>query len=149
MSKGPLNYTTTVEAAKTAAECVAILAQHGANRVAIDYDREREPSGLSFEISTPWGPRQYALPVSVSKAQKALERAYDQRRVERRYTSPEHSRKVAWRVIKDWLEAQLALFEADQADLTEVMLPWMRVESDLTMYGAWRASEQKSLEGSR
>lgn len=148
--KGPLNYTTSVEADKTAAECVAILARHGANRVAIDYDRERQPDGLSFEIDTPWGRRQYALPVSAAKAQKALERAYREgRKVERRHTTPEHARRVAWRVIKDWLEAQLALFEADLADLQEIMLPWMRVDNDRTLYAAYQADQaQRALEAS-
>jgi hypothetical protein len=31
---------------------------------------------------------------------------------------------VAWRIIKDWVEAQLAIVEAEQVELVEVFLPF-------------------------
>jgi hypothetical protein len=146
-SKGPLNYTTTIEAMTTAGECLSILARHGADQVAIAFNSVREPDGLSFSIATRYGARHYSLPVNVTGTQKALEAAYQKRHVERRHTTPDHARRVAWRVMRAWLESQLAMIEAGLAELTEVMLPWMRVEPELTMYGAWQASEQKALEG--
>ncbi len=144
-SKGPLNYTTSIDPQTTAAECLGILAKHGANRVAIDYDSAREPSGISFVIETPWGPRQFVLPVNVDGTQKALDRAYERRTVERRHTTPEHARRVAWRVLKVWIDAQLALIEAGLAELAEIMLPWMRVDNDHTLYAAYQEDQRKAL----
>ena len=31
---------------------------------------------------------------------------------------------MAWRIIKDWIEAQLAIVEAEQAEMVEVFLPY-------------------------
>lgn len=148
-SKGPLNYTTTIDPQTTAAECLAILAKHGANHVAISFNGNREPDGLSFAIETPWGPRHFALPVNASGTQKALDKAYQKRLVERRHTTAEHARRVSWRVLKVWLEAQLSLIEAGLADLAEIMLPWMRVDEERTLYAAYQDDQRKALEARR
>ena len=37
----------------------------------------------------------------------------------------EHAERVAWRIVKDWLEAQLAMIEADLVGLDEVLLPFL------------------------
>jgi hypothetical protein len=144
-SKGPLNYTTSIDPGTTAAECLAILAKHGASAVAIQFNCERQPDGISFVIETPYGERAFTLPVNVAGTQKALQAAYGKRLVERRHTTPEHARRVAWRVMKAWIEAQLALIEAGLADLAEIMLPWMKVDGELTMWDAYRENERKAL----
>jgi hypothetical protein len=38
VTKGPLNYTTTIDATKSASECIARLAQHGASAIGITYN---------------------------------------------------------------------------------------------------------------
>ena len=37
----------------------------------------------------------------------------------------EQACRVAWRIIKDWLEAQMALIQTQQADLAEIFLPYL------------------------
>lgn len=143
-TKGPLNYTTTIDAAKSATECVARLAQHGASGIGISYDTGR-PTGLSFVIGTPWGPRQYALPVNVTGTRKALEKAYAGGRISRRYAEQDQAERVAWRVLKDWLEAQLALIEAGVAELPEVMLPYLKGDDGLTVWQRYLEREQTAI----
>lgn len=123
---GPLNYTTTVDSMKTAGECTMMLAMHGALAVTMMYQKGR-PTGLSFTMRTPHGDRGYALPVNVKGMQAALQRAYQARRVPRSATELEQAERVAWRVLKDWLAAQLALVEAQLVDMPQVMLPYMLV----------------------
>ena len=36
----------------------------------------------------------------------------------------QQAQKVAWRIIKDWVEAQMAIVEAQMADVAEVFLPY-------------------------
>lgn len=142
--KGPLNYTTTIDPAKSATECVARLAAFGATAVGMTYDGKGFPTGLTFQIATEWGPRQFSLPVNTEGTRKALDRAYKAGHIAPRYTGPEHAGRVAWRVLKDWLEAQLALIEAGVANLTQVMLPYVHVEKGKTLWQAY--SEQAALE---
>ena len=55
--------------------------------------------------------------------------------------------RVAWRVIKDWLEAQLALIDAQMATLDQVMLPYLVIDATgKTLYGSYRDREQVALE---
>lgn len=106
---GPLNYSTSIPATKTAGECQTILAKAGAASVAVHYE-SGEPAGLSFSLKTPHGSRNFTLPVNVEGMQRVLteaSRAGKIRSLSRATaTSREHAAKVAWRVVKDWLEAQ-------------------------------------------
>src|SRR6516225_5429282 len=144
--KGPLNYTTTIEPDKTAIECIGILVKHGAKNVALSIGEDKIPDGLDFVIVTPWGPRQYSLPVNLAGTEKALLKAWRDGKIDRRFSRPGQARRVAWRVLKDWLEGQLALIEAGVAELQQVMLPWMRVAVGKTLYQAVAENEMKALE---
>lgn len=70
-TKGALNYSTTIATSKTLAEMQTMLIQHGASRIAVDYEAGA-PSALSFLLVTPHGPRQFALPVNVEAMHRLL-----------------------------------------------------------------------------
>ena len=42
-----------------------------------------------------------------------------------RQTLEEQAERVSWRVIKDWLEAQITLIRIGNAEVEQVMLPYM------------------------
>jgi hypothetical protein len=144
VSKGPLNYTTTIDATKSASECIARLAAHGAAAIGITY-ADRKPTGLTFRIETVHGERQFSLPVNVSGTFKALDKARRAGNIPPRYADRDQAERVAWRVLKDWLEAQLALIEAGVADMAEVMLPYLHVAPGLTLYQAFVKDERLAL----
>ncbi len=146
MTKGPLNYTTTIDATKSASECIARLAAHGADAIGMTYENKK-PAGLTFRTDTAHGSRQFSLPVNVDGTQKALQKAYNRHQISRRYTERDQAERVAWRVLKDWLEAQLALIEAGVADMAEVMLPYLHVRPGLTLYRAYLEDERLALPG--
>jgi len=59
-------------------------------------------------------------------------------KVQARYATPEHAERVAWRIVKDWLEAQLAIIRTEMATLDQVMLPYMRADDGRTVYELYR-----------
>jgi predicted nucleotidyltransferase len=144
VSKGPLNYTTTIDATKSAAECIARLASHGASAIAMTY-ANKKPTGLQFSIVTVHGERQFSLPVNVDGTHKVLLAARKAGNISPRFADREQAERVAWRVLKDWLEAQLALIEAGVADMAEVMLPYLNVAPGLTLYQAYLENEQRAI----
>jgi hypothetical protein len=149
VSAAPLNYTTSIPAMKTAGECQAILAQAGAASAAVHYEAG-EPSGLSFSLKTPHGTRNFTLPVNVEGAHRMLVKAQGNGQLRAHVgkaliTSRDHAARVAWRVVKDWLEAQLAIIAANMASLDEVMLPYLHVDDSRTLYQAYREREQAAL----
>ena len=140
--KGPLNYTTVIDPAKSAGECVAMLAAHGVTGIGQTFDGKGLPMGLTFQIATPWGPRRYSLPINVKGTEKALAKAYQRRDIAMRYTGLDQAQRVAWRVMKDWLEVQLALIQAGVAELDQVMLPYMHTDDAGTTVWERYAVEQ-------
>jgi hypothetical protein len=151
-AKGPLNYTTTVPAARTVGECQSILAAAGAASVSVHFE-DGLPAGLSFTLKTPHGVRGFTLPVNIDGVQRLLVDAnkkgalrsdgHQNARLEGR----EHASNVAWRVVKDWLEANLALIAARMATIDEVMLPYLVVNDDgRTLWQAYREREQAAIE---
>jgi hypothetical protein len=146
--KNPLNFSTTIEADKTASECVSMLARHGAGAVSIAFDAGK-PTGLSFTIGTQWGPRQYSLPVNIDGTQKALLAAYRKGTISRRFSERDQAERVGWRVIKDWLESQLALIEAGLLNLPQVMLPYVQGDDGRTMWEVYSGTQQALEAGDR
>lgn len=121
-----LNYTTTVSVAKTGATIIDRLVKAGARQVMGSYENGRTV-GLAFMIDTTHGPRQFSLPVHADRVFKVL-RA--DRQVPNRYKTEEQAERVAWRILKDWMEAQIALVETEMVTLDEVMLPYMHIGLD-------------------
>lgn len=141
MARAILNYSTKVPAERTVAEVVTMLREHGARRIMVEYEEKME-SGIAFSIETEFGDRTFRLPCKVEAMRKRLQ-YYRSRSIIRsdRFTTMEHAAAVAWRVIKDWLEAQLSLIEVGMADITEVMLPYMAIDSNGgTVYTLMRES---------
>jgi hypothetical protein len=156
MSNRPLNYTTTIPVHQTVTECQSILASAGASSVAVHFE-DGQPSGLSFTLKTPHGVRSFTLPVNIDGMRAVLIREakpggsihalHVSRAQMDKLTSAEHAAEVAWRVVKDWLEANLALIAAQMATLTEVMLPYLIVgDDDRTLWQAYREREQAAIE---
>jgi|SRR5271166_5994195 len=133
MSKPPLNYTTSIPATQTVGECSRLLADAGAEMVSITY-RDRKPVGLAFRLSMgPAGPQDFILPVDIEGVARLLRNAdYPpsvRPNVLAKYVSMAHAERVGWRVVKDWLEAQLSIIAAGMAKLDQVMLPYLQVQS--------------------
>jgi hypothetical protein len=148
--RAPLNYTTTIPVTQTVGECQAILAAAGAASVAVHYD-DGQAAGLSFQLRTPHGSRNFTLPVNIDGVQRVLAKANSKGRLRSdghrnaRLEGREHAARVAWRVVKDWLEANLALIAAGMAAINEVMLPYLHVSDDKTLWQAYREREQAAL----
>lgn len=123
-----LNYTTSVSAERTASEIIRILANAGASQILTDY-RGGKPTGVAFSLETPMGMRQYRLPVDPAPVEQVLRK----QRVAPRYQGAQQAEKVAWRIMKDWIEAQLALIETRMVSVDEIFLPFMML-GDRTVY---------------
>jgi len=147
----PLNYTTTIPVTQTVGECQQILAAAGANSVAVHYEGG-QPSGLSFTLKTPHGTRAFTLPVDLEAMRRVLAKAENDgtfaslKKKAGSYGSREHAARVAWRVAKDWLEACLALIAAQMTTIDTVMLPFLHVDGDKTLWEAYREREQAAIE---
>ena len=141
-SRGPLNYTTVIDPMKSVGECTALLVKHGASAIGTTW-ADGKATGLTFEIRTVHGMRRYSLPVNINGTYAALQGAAVRGAIASRFATEEQAERTGWRVLKDWLEAQLALIDAGVADMQEVMLPWMHLDRVTTVYRAFLENEQR------
>lgn len=129
-----LNYTTQISADKTVAEIQAILARAGAMAIMTEYDANAVLVGISFKIATPFGPTAYSLPCDVAAVNRILDKQMRAGKVPRRLVTTEQASRVGWRIIKDWIEAQLALVQTQMVTLDQVFLPYARTNTGETVY---------------
>lgn len=118
-----LNYSTTIAADKSIAEISQILANAGANRILTEYEQGTgQIVALSFEMQL--GDQQIAfrLPTDWRPVEKVL----NQQNVRNRAggTREDQARRVAWRITKDWVEAQMAIIETRMVTTAQVFLPY-------------------------
>ncbi len=134
-----LNYTTQIAAQKTVGEILSILARHGAENVNIqygDFRGERAPIACAFQVTIDGNPVGFRLPVRWQGVRRALNK-----HAQPRYQNDEQALRVAWRIVKDWVEAQMALIEAQQAELAEIFLPYAIAPNGQTMYEQFKARQ--------
>lgn len=136
-----LNYTTGVDATKTVGEISRILTRAGARAIMMENGPDRQPAAVAFVIDTSFGPRSYRLPANPVGVLKALDREYREGRVKRSQVTREHAIRVGWRIVKDWVEAQVAIIESGHAPLDQLMLPFMQVAGGETVYEAMTARQ--------
>ncbi len=122
-----LNYTTKVGVPATAAEIQKILIKYGAKQIMSGYDDVGGLSEISFMVMQNGVPLYFKLPVDVAGVSAALKR-------DKEYRDEDHSRRVAWRILKDWIEAQMALIDARMAELPQVFLPYAQTSTGETVY---------------
>lgn len=116
-----LNYTTSITVEKTVGEIQAKLARAGAQAVLTEYDSERVLMAVSFRMLCQTVMVSFRLPAQIDRIYVLLQ---NDPKVSRQLRTREQAARVAWRIIKDWIEAQFAIVEAEQAKMVEVFLPY-------------------------
>ena len=127
-----LNYTTTVDSFKTVSEIEYILMKHKAKSIMKNYDGE-SITGLSFLIDTGFQQVPVRLPVKVDECLKVLQKE-KQRGTKNIKATKEQAERVAWRILKDWVEAQMALLDIEMVSFEEIFLPYIETQNGQTVY---------------
>jgi hypothetical protein len=128
-----LNYTTSIAPEKTVAEIQSKLAKAGAWQILHEYQRGTgELIGVSFRIDTQFGPMAFRLPAHIDAVMKIL----ISQRVRGRFRPGDRQQatRVAWRILKDWVEAQLALIQTGQVTMEQVFLAFAQDNTGQTVY---------------
>lgn len=123
-----LNYTTKIPAETTVTQIQQILVKHGATDILTQFANGRVHA-LSFKVKTPQGPLAITLPVDVAATQRVLRRT-----APRAYWDEARARNVAWRIIKDWVEAQMAILETEMVSMAEIFLPYVVTADGRTVF---------------
>lgn len=133
------NYTTEVDVYKSLGEIQSALASHGARKIMIDYDTAGQPTGVVFGLETETGSRCFCLPANAA----GVKAVFAKQNVKAKAGQAE---RTAWRNIRDWVLAQMAIVEAGQVETEEVFLPYLTDGRGRTLYQIYQ-SGQLTLSG--
>ncbi len=140
-----LNYTTTIDSFKTVSEIEYILMKHNAKSIMKNYEGETI-TGLSFLIDTGVQQIPIRLPVRVDECLKVLKKEKRENPQKKIKDTREQAERVAWRILKDWVEAQMALLDIQMVRFEEIFLPYIQTNNGQTVYEKL-AERQFLLEG--
>ena len=124
------NYTTEVPANRSIDQIQTALVQHGATGVLYEYEQGTgRIAALRFWLQVNDHEVFFTLPVEWRRFQRVLEK----QRVSR-WRDADYVYRVAWRNMRDWVMAQLALYETEIVDMPQVFLPFATDAQGQTLY---------------
>jgi len=120
------NYTTKIDSMKTVGEIQKMLMEHDATKIMVE-SANKIPVGVTFQI----GPATYRLPANWQGVLKVLIKDPS---VPKSLRTDEQALRVTWRILRDWVEAQVAIIEAEAASVDQVFLPYAILKNGNTVY---------------
>lgn len=142
-----LNYTTTIPARRTVSEIQDILVKHGARSLLMEYGEGGVILGLTFAVPTTRGELHFKMPVKTEAAFRVLQAKHPRERDRQNLVAKDHAQaeRTAWRIVKDWIEAQMALIDLGMVKLEEVFLPYACLPSGESYFHALERTGFKML----
>ena len=133
------NFSTEIPVVRTIAEIEKMLTKYGATHILKEYDDEGDPMMLVFAIMTQHGKMGIRLPIHPDKIISVFKKQVSNGLLPRKYWDGEWAHKqaqrVGWRIIKDWLDAQITLLNIEMVKIEEIFLPYIYNEKlDMTVY---------------
>ena len=134
---GLLNYTTKINADKTAAEIARCLSMHGASAILTDY-KDGVLSAISFQITVNEQKIGFRLPCDWRPVLEVLMKnvrvpTYGSHYAKIKKDREAQAVRTAWRIVKDWVEAQMALVETQMVTTRDVFLPYAVMRDGRTL----------------
>lgn len=126
-----LNYTTKVSVDRSVQEVMKMLSVHGASAIMVENDDTGTIAALSFKMNTGERVISFKLPI---QWEPILEIIRKDKRVPNNKKNKEHAKCVAWRIMKDWIEAQMAIIETNMVTTDQVFLPYAIAKDGRTLY---------------
>jgi hypothetical protein len=123
-----------IDVYKTIGEIQGILVENGAQRIMFEYEG-KQPVAIKFQIDTKEAQGlNCRLPARPKAVQKVLEQM-KREKGSRMSVKPDFSQacRVAWRVVKDWIEAQISMIQTEQMEFSEVFLSHLLNSSGKTL----------------
>ena len=127
------NYTSGVDVYTSLGEIQGALARAGAAKIMVDYEAGK-PTAVTFAIETAIGVRGFRLPAAVD----GTLRVFAAQKVKADRAQAE---RTAWRNIRDWVLAQLALVASCDVAIDEVFFPYLTDKSGKTLYQAYATGQ--------
>lgn len=124
------NYTSQVPANRSINEIQDSLVKHGATGFMLQYEQGTgRICALKFLLQLEENKITFQLPVDW----RAFQRVLKHQEV-RRWDDEDFCYRIAWRNIRDWVLAQMALFETQMVTIPQIFLPFATNKNGKTFF---------------
>lgn len=128
------NYTTGVSAEKSIFEIEQMLSLFGATHLMKELAGDGKTRIVGFRI----GDKNFKLPANYEGVYKIMfGNLRDSGKKNCIKNREDQAYRITWRIIRDWLHAQLSLISSGQAQPDEIMLPYM-FDGKRTLYQRYK-----------
>ena len=115
------NYTTKVPANRSVQEIQEMLQKHGATGVLIEYEKGTGIiASLSFKIDLKDKLIAFRLPLKWREAREVL----ISQGIKRAKIDEDYVYRVSWRIMRNWVDIQMAIIELEMVKIEQVFLPY-------------------------
>lgn len=119
--------TTKIDADETVAQIQKILGRYGASAVMTEY-LNGEIFSLCFKVFVNGVAIPFRMPCRHEILQKMMMGNIKKFHTDTKKRIQEQARRVAWRQILRWIEAQMALVETGMVKIEEVFMPYIQFD---------------------
>jgi hypothetical protein len=106
-----------------------MLAKYGARKIMKEFDDKGRPFRLSFTIPTSQGEIPVKLPMNKQGLMDVFKHQVSDGKLPRKFWgsdwAEEQALRVGWRILRDWLDAQLSLLAIEMVKIEEIFLPYI------------------------
>jgi hypothetical protein len=128
-----LNYTTIIPPEQTIGEIQKLLSRHNVKAMMTEYDGQNV-SAVSFQMEISGRLMGFKLPCNWRAVREIFNNAEHARKLKCSLENrDEQAIRTSWRVIKAWIEAQLALVEINMTTIPQVFLPYLIMKDGKTL----------------
>ncbi len=127
------DYTTEIPADQTIAEISKILMQSKAKGIATEFEDDGRVKSVFFRIAVGNRELNFKLPAKPDAVYRVL---FQDKIGEATYGASRRIKatNIAWRIVRDWLEAQVAMIQLEQAEAAEVFFAYLMTGPDQTIF---------------
>lgn len=136
-----LNYTTSIASEKSIGEIQKCLVKNGANKIVTDYINGI-PVSVTFCLDLNGNSVAFSLPANNEGVLLSMQ---NDRKIPKSKCTEAQAQRVAWRIVKDWVEAQMAIVESQLAEMSEVFLPYIITKNGNTLFTEIKRNPSKTL----
>lgn len=128
-----LNYTTKIDCWQTVGEIQQILAKTGASHFSTR-NENGVPVACTFSVDYLNSPLNFTLPVNFKGVLKKITATPEISRNASRKSGlkddmQRQALNVGWRILKDWIESQCAIVEAELATIETVFMQYLVIDA--------------------
>ncbi len=120
------NYTSSISVDRSVSYIEKKLVQHGARDILKRFGGDGRITGICFNMAVNGLTVPFQLPSKTAACEKILRENLSPRaRPETHKKIKEQAERTSWKILSDWVEAQMAMIELAQVDFMEVFMPYM------------------------